>query len=303
VVPLAFIDIAGLPAESQAAIEYLARGEIVKGVSALSYAPSLGVTREQMALYLHRVINWPVLAADEAIDSTAFVMVFASLGVGGGSASWRAPRVLMTNQHVAITTTANDSGGYTYSENDFIVKANGGWVRSDRSPTGEPAFRVIWDRYHQDWRDIAYLIVPEVLWEKYLAARVAAGLPREPRYINLREARDVVQGEPILVTGSPLMYDNVISTGIVSKVQVSQNSNGNVIEYVMTTAAINPGNSGGLAMTFDRKPVGIPSLKPWTHTGFGWSIGDDMGLILHWREILAWEEKFKHEFGYVGVTL
>lgn len=303
---LVFIDENLFTPEGLAAARYMVPGEAIRGYPDGSFKPQNPITREEATIIAKRLLNWPALAADDALDSTAFIPVFAGNSCGGGSSSWRAPRCFMTNEHVAITTAAKPDGGYSYTENDFLALANGGWVRNNRAPEsegGEPPFYVIWDKYQQDWRDLAYLIVPEPLWLKYLAAREAAGLPREPRYVNPHESRDVVQGEPILVTGSPLMYDNVITEGIVSKVHVAQNSEGRTVEYVMTTAAINPGNSGGMAMTFDRRFVGIPSLKPWTRTAFGMSIGDDMGLILHWREILAWEAKFAAEFRYAGIDL
>lgn len=298
---MAFIDLPA-SAESRQAIEYLARAEIVKGTGPDTFSPGLPVTREQMALFLWRTLNWPRLAADDLLDSTLFLVIFNGLAVGGGSAWWRAPRVIATNQHCAITKSTTD-GAVSYSIHDFLALGNGGWLRSDRSPGGEPPLHVIWDK--RDVRDLAYLEVPKTLWQKYLAARQALGLPREPAYIDPHNSRPLVQGEPVIICGSPLMYEFCVSEGIVAKVQVLRNEAAGIeVPYAMVSASINPGNSGGLCLTGDRKFGGIPSLKPWSLSGgFGPSAGDDLGLILLPEAILDWERVQKWQFDAVGVRL
>ncbi len=299
-----FTDIADLSAESQAAIEYLAKGEIVKGVGGGAYNPGGYVTREHMAIYLWRTLNWTRLVADDLVDSTLWMLLYGSTsGVGGGTAWWRAPRVMVTNEHVAIENVRREDGTVLRFPYDFMARGNGGWVRANLGyPDPDPQLYVIWDK--DDPRDIAYLIVPQPLWDQYLAVRESVGLPREPKYVNPNEARPLVQGEPIAICGAPLMYEATVTSGIISKVEVVRTEGDLQVEYAMTTAAINPGNSGGLALTFDRKFAGMPSLKPWALSGgFGPSAGDDMGLILTAPAILSFEQMMKWKFDAAGVVL
>jgi hypothetical protein len=288
-----FTDTANLSAESRAAIDCLVKGEVIKGVSPTLFYPQGAVTREQTALFLWRVLNWARLAADDMADSSLHLLMD---GPATGSGWWRAPRVFGTCRHVV--TKKKD--GKDVRRSFWAVRGMGGFVMND--PVKDPDIEVVWR--DTDPIDIAYCIVPETLWQAYLARRVECGLPREPQYLNPKQSRELVQGEPCMTFGSPLSYESVLSDGIVSKVTVARNeTDGSETEWVMTTAAVNPGNSGGILVTFDRVFVGMVGLKPWYSSGFGWGPGDDMGLAIHWRELLKFEKKYGWVFAAKGIVL
>ena len=267
--------------EALALVEELVAAEILKGRDNGSFDPAGFVTRQEFGIGLWRTVNWTHLAADELVDSSVLVMTLGTdNSSGGGSGWWRAPRVIATNKHVAI------EGANVLRR--FLLLANGGWVLNSLNTQQQPL--CVWDE--QDTADLAYLLVSEALWTAYLDQRVANGLPREPRYIDPNDSREVRHGEPVIICGAPVMYDFAISEGIVSKCQVLRTEGSRIAEYVMTTAAINPGNSGGIALTFDRRLIGLSTLKPWYSAGsWGMTHGDDMGLVLHWRDVLAWEKR------------
>ena len=298
---MAFTDLATLPAESQAAINYLAAAEIVKGVGDNKYNPAGTVTREQMALYLHRTLNWAALAADEHLDSS--VLLFTMSGAGG-SGWWRAPRVIATNQHVPLGIHSDNNGTTTIEYRDLLCAANGGLVRADTKT--EQALHVVWDKL--DKRDIAYLIVSLELWERYLAKREAAGLPREPRYINPADGREPIHGEQVMTCGCPLVrYDFSLDTGVISKLHIERGTDDDPILYASTSAAINPGNSGGICLSVDRKFLGIPSVKPYYGNPLsgGYVPADNIGEILTAQEIVKWEKRGGQQvvFRTLGVTV
>lgn len=61
----------------------------------------------------------------------------------------------------------------------------------------------------------------------------------------------VVEGERILAIGSPLHQENIVTTGIISKVEG---------DVMMSDVNINPGNSGGPLLNLDGKAVGITTF-------------------------------------------
>ena len=299
-----FSDLQTCTPEEQAAIEYLAQAEIIRGTGDGKYNPDGLVTRKHMALYLHRTLNWEALAADEHLDSS--VLLFTAYGAGG-SGWWRAPRVIGTNQHVPLGIHSDNNGTTTIEYRDLLCAANGAMVRWDSSPdTTQPMFPVVWDRL--DKRDIAYLVVPVAQWEEYLTKRVLAGLPREPRYIVPAEGREPINGEKVMTCGCPLVrYDFSIDSGIISKLHIERGTNEDSILYASTSAAINPGNSGGICLSVDRKFLGIPSLKPYYGNPLsgGYVPADNIGEILTAQEIVKWERRGGQQvvFRSLGVTV
>lgn len=81
--------------------------------------------------------------------------------------------------------------------------------------------------------------------------------------VTFADSDDVVQGEPIMSIGSPLGYDNTITSGIVSAVDrpVSISVNGTTVSMnaIQIDSSINQGNSGGPTFNVDGEVIGINS--------------------------------------------
>ncbi len=296
-----FTDTANLSAESRAAIDYLVNGEVVKGTSPSTFSPAATVTREHMALFLWRTLNWARLVADEYRDVVVNFMYQVSPGMKTGTGWLAGPRLVLTGKHV-ITHTETTSSGTTYKtcvpQNVMMITASG-HIRpliSDPKPT------VFFYPDDQDATDLALVGIPESCWNAWLDKREAQGLPREPRYLRLPpEGEDEpTLGEPCTAFGAPLNYPQTLTVGMVSNEVITRNElDSRVTEWFATTAGINPGNSGGPVMSFDRRLLGMALLKPFYSTSFGWTGADDMGLVLKAKEIRAW--LLRHGLGVLGL--
>ena len=296
-----FPDIVGLVAESQAAIKYLVGGGGLKGRGEGLFAPKANITREEVAILIYRTLNWPRLMADKLADATTHIMYFTTKNnVGTGSGWWRAPGVITTGKHVI--TERLDDGAQFCRMNGLVLRGMGGQIRSGLN---EQTPYVVWETDVIDPLDLAYILVPPVMWEAYLQRRVEQGLSREPLYLVPSQGREAVKGEPCVAFGSPLMYEGTLSSGIVANVAIMRNEAiGIQSEWIMTTAGINPGNSGGPLVAFNGDLLGMNLLKPWYSAGsWGMTHGDDLGLSLTCKEILAWEQRRKAKFVAAGITL
>ena len=299
-----FSDLLTCTPEEREAIERLAKAEIIRGVGDGKYNPDGLVTRKHMALYIDRDLRWEELAVDEHADSSALLF---TMSMTGGSASWRAPRVLMTNKHVPLNIHSDGNGTTTVEYRDLLCLANPGLVRWDNSPgSTQKQFHVVWDRL--DSRDIAYLVVPQPEWDAYLAMRERAGLPREPRYINPAEGREVRWAEKCITFGCPLVrYEFYLDSGVIGKIRMDRGNETDPIIYAVTSAAINPGNSGGICVGVDRAFLGIPSLKPYYGNPLsgGYVPADNIGEILTAAEIVKWEKRggIQAELRSLGIVL
>ena len=81
--------------------------------------------------------------------------------------------------------------------------------------------------------------------------------------INLRDADELVVGEPVIAIGSPFGLDGSVTTGIVSglnrdlTVGEEDGAGLTIPSVIQTDAAINPGNSGGALVDEGGRLVGI----------------------------------------------
>ncbi|MCK4843659.1 MAG: trypsin-like peptidase domain-containing protein, partial [Dehalococcoidia bacterium] len=85
-------------------------------------------------------------------------------------------------------------------------------------------------------------------------------------------------GEWVLAIGNALGGGIVATQGIVSRLNVSVNAEGNTLYgLIQTTAAINPGNSGGPLVNMSGEVVGITSVKIVASEveGMGFAISSD----------------------------
>jgi serine protease Do len=104
-------------------------------------------------------------------------------------------------------------------------------------------------------------------------------------------------GEWVLAIGNALGEGIIVTQGIVSRLNVSVNADGNTLYgLVQTTAAINPGNSGGPLVNMSGEVVGITSVKIVASgvEGMGFAISSSEAkpiiedLIRHGRVTYPW---------------
>lgn len=123
---------------------------------------------------------------------------------------------------------------------------------------------------------------------------------------KLGDSDDVVIGEQVVAIGNALGYGQSVTTGIVSALDrtlESQNIDGTLIQ---TDAAINPGNSGGALMNMKGEVIGINSAKLASTTveGIGYAIPiSSANPIIQKLMIKETREQVKEEErGYLGIS-
>jgi len=121
----------------------------------------------------------------------------------------------------------------------------------------------------------------------------AADLP----YAYWGDSSSLSLGEWVLAIGNALGEGIIATQGIVSRLNVSVNVEGNTLYgLIQTTAAINPGNSGGPLVNMSGEVIGITSVKIVASEveGMGFAISSDeatpiiLDLIRHGRVTYPW---------------
>jgi S1-C subfamily serine protease len=79
--------------------------------------------------------------------------------------------------------------------------------------------------------------------------------------LPLGQSSAVQVGDPVVAIGSPLGYEDTVTSGIVSNVQrrIDSPNQFKISHAIQTDAAINPGNSGGPLLDADGQVIGINS--------------------------------------------
>jgi serine protease Do len=85
--------------------------------------------------------------------------------------------------------------------------------------------------------------------------RIAAGEPLP--YLEIRDSDELQVGDIVLAIGNPFGVGQTVTSGIVSALARTVNSDSGERTFLQTDAAINPGNSGGPLVSLDGKLVGI----------------------------------------------
>jgi len=121
----------------------------------------------------------------------------------------------------------------------------------------------------------------------------AADLP----YAYWGDSTSLSLGEWVLAIGNALGEGIIATQGIVSRLNVSVNVEGNTLYgLIQTTAAINPGNSGGPLVNMSGEVIGITSVKIVASEveGMGFAISSDeaepiiLDLIRYGRVTYPW---------------
>lgn len=102
-----------------------------------------------------------------------------------------------------------------------------------------------------------------------LALKNATGLPE----IALGDSSDIQIGEPVIAIGNPFGYSHSVTTGVISALNRSLNTQQGVFtDFIQIDAAINPGNSGGPLLNILGQLIGINSAIRLEAEGIGFAI-------------------------------
>jgi serine protease Do len=121
----------------------------------------------------------------------------------------------------------------------------------------------------------------------------AADLP----YAHWGDSSTLSLGEWVIAIGNALGEGIIVTEGIVSRLEVAVNVEGNILyNLIQTTAAINPGNSGGPLVDMAGEVIGITSVKIVAAVveGMGFAISSEQAkliipdLIRHGRVTYPW---------------
>ena len=102
-------------------------------------------------------------------------------------------------------------------------------------------------------------------------------------YAYWGDSSSLALGEWVIAIGNALGEGIVATEGIVSRLTVTMNVEGNVLYgLIQTTAAINPGNSGGPLVNMTGEVIGITSIKIVAHgvEGMGFAISSDEAKLI-----------------------
>ena len=270
-----FPDIAGLSPESQAAIERQVRKGRLKGYADGTFKPFANLTREQAALVFDRADRWAIDCAAEYAKSTLTVF---DLNYGAGGSFFvedtSGEKHILTGRHVIASL-------YQLNQNTKI------WATNDRKHL---YIRSYWGllRVNADDPELQILTKQETFKEDLALIRLTplmrSYMPDPPVVHLSGEAPEV--GEDVVCIGTPLNFDNTVTTGKIARAPFEHYANPG--EWIFVTAGINPGNSGGPVFSADGRTIGIALMKSWYQSAFGMGPVDDLGWVMTAKAIRAW---------------
>ena len=119
---------------------------------------------------------------------------------------------------------------------------------------------------------------------EFTAELVGAGADYDLAVLHLKDAKDLPQaemgdstdlmiGETVIAIGNPYGFNHTVTTGVISAVNRSVNTDQGVYsDFVQTDAAINPGNSGGPLVNLLGQVIGINTAIYAKAEGIGFAI-------------------------------
>ncbi len=91
--------------------------------------------------------------------------------------------------------------------------------------------------------------------------------------IEMGDSDDLMIGETIIAIGNPFGFSHTVTTGVVSAVNRSVQTEGRTYrDFIQTDASINPGNSGGPLLNVNGELVGISTAIYAKAQGIGFAI-------------------------------
>jgi len=95
-------------------------------------------------------------------------------------------------------------------------------------------------------------------------------------YIALGDSGDLMIGETVIAIGNPFGLSHTVTTGVVSAVKRTLQTNGRTYtDFIQTDASINPGNSGGPLLNILGELIGINTAIYGNAHGIGFAIPVD----------------------------
>jgi serine protease Do len=92
-------------------------------------------------------------------------------------------------------------------------------------------------------------------------------------YLPLGNSDDLMIGETVIAIGNPFGLSHTVTTGVVSALNRSLNTDGRTYyDFIQTDASINPGNSGGPLLNIKGELVGINTAIYGKAQGIGFAI-------------------------------
>ena len=205
----------------------------------------------------------PVVIAVERV-SPAVVSVTVQMMVGAGSENpfdwffrdFRAPQ----RQHRETVSQGSgviiDPAGYVLT--NYHVIAAGGAIEIEAAEGTKLAAEVVGTSPDHD------LAVLRVKSDK--------PLPNIP----MGTSHDLMIGEPVIAIGSPFGLSHTVTTGVVSALHRSiQTEERAYLDFIQTDASINPGNSGGPLLNVDGQLIGVNTAIYGKAQGIGFAIPID----------------------------
>jgi Do/DeqQ family serine protease len=113
--------------------------------------------------------------------------------------------------------------------------------------------------------------------------------------VEMGNSDDIMIGETIIAIGNPFGFSHTVTTGVISAVDRTVNSEDRVYRhFIQTDASINPGNSGGPLLNINGELLGINSAIYAKAQGIGFAIPINKArrtiadLIQYGHVIQAW---------------
>ncbi len=92
-------------------------------------------------------------------------------------------------------------------------------------------------------------------------------------YLPLGNSDDLMIGETVIAIGNPFGLSHTVTTGVVSALNRSLNTDGRTYyDFIQTDASINPGNSGGPLLNIKGELIGINTAIYGKAQGIGFAI-------------------------------
>lgn len=114
--------------------------------------------------------------------------------------------------------------------------------------------------------------------------------PKDLPSVDIGTSSDLMIGETVVAIGNPFGLANSVTTGVVSALHRSiESEDKNYEDFVQTDAAINPGNSGGALLNVEGKLIGVNTAIYSSANGIGFAIPVDQAMAVV-EEVLRYGE-------------
>ncbi len=167
-------------------------------------------------------------------------------------------------------TTSVGSGVIIYSDDSSLYMVTNYHVVEDATTLSvtfvdDSTYEATLCGYDSD-RDIAVI--------KVVASDLSTDTQNSISIATVGSSDDLTVGEQVVAIGNALGYGQSVTTGIVSALDRTVDSDSSSNSYLQTDAAINPGNSGGALFNMSGQLVGINTAKISTTgvEGMGYAI-------------------------------